>query len=126
MKNTNFNRKKIIGFAILIPLLSLFIIFGCQNDRDDQKPAQLNYSGEEIFRGIFFSQGDLPNQIEALKPEHEKSEAAIATNKNVKEFKLDFSNEIVKSINLLDPMFFNNFKKQMESKNYYAIQGKRM
>ncbi len=122
MKKINFNSKKIIGFAVLIPLLSLFIIFGCQNDGNDQNTAQLNYSGEEIFRGIFFSQGDLPNHIDALKANHEQSEAAMAANKNVKEFKLDFSKEIIKEINTLDPNYFSQFKKQMESKNYFAMQ----
>lgn len=122
MEKFIYKYRRIIKASIIVPLVLLAISYGCQNNDVDQKPDKLNYSGEEIFRGIFFSQGKLPTQIEALKPEHEKSEIAMATNKNVKEFKIDFSNEIVKSIKLLDPTFFTQFKKQMESKNYYAIQ----
>ena len=105
-----------------IPVFIFFISYGCQNSGTDEQQTQLNYSGEEIFRGIFFSQGELPNQIEALKEEHEKTENIAKTNKDVKDFQLDFSKEIIKSINTLDPTFFTQFKKQMESKNYYAIQ----
>lgn len=122
MKNFFYKYRKIIRISLVIPLMVFFISYGCQKNDDDQTTAQMNYSGEEIFRGIFFSEGELPNQIDALKAEHEKSEALSIANKSVKEFKLDFSDEIVNSINELDPEFFNNFKKQMESKNYYAIQ----
>ncbi len=107
---------------MIVPFFIFFITYGCQNSESDQQQTHLNYSGEEIFRGIFFSQGELPNQIEALKAEHDKSVNIASTNKNVKDFQLDFSNEIIKAINNLDPTFFSQFKKQMESKNYYAIQ----
>lgn len=122
MKKINFNRKKIIGFGVLIPLLSLFIIYGCQNDGNEQDSAQLNYSGEELFKGILFVQGELPKHINALKSNHEEYEATMIADKNQKEFSLDFSKEIIKEINTLDPIYFDQFKKQMESKNYFAMQ----
>lgn len=122
MKNFIYKYRKIIKVSMIVPLFIFFISYGCQNSETDQEQTHLNYSGEEIFKGIFFSQGELPNQIEALKGEHEKSENLTATNKNLKDFQLDFSKEIIKSINALDPAFFSQFKKQMESKNYYAIQ----
>lgn len=122
MKKIVYKYRNLIKATVVVPVFAFLISYGCQNNETEEQPIQLNYSGEEIFRGIFFSEGDLPNQIDALKSDHEKSEVSMATNKNLKEFKLDFSNEIVKSIKVLDPMFFSQFKKQMESKNYYGIQ----
>lgn len=113
--------KNLLKVALVLPVFLFFINYGCQSNDSDQA-AGLNYSGEEIFKGLFFLQGDLPDHIEALKAEYEKSQSAMAANKEVEEFQLEFSDEIIKSISVLDPDFFKNFKTQMESKNYYAIQ----
>lgn len=113
--------KNLLKVALVLPVFLFFINYGCQSNDSDQA-AGLNYSGEEIFKGLFFLQGELPDHIEALKAEYEKSQSAMAANKEVQEFQLEFSEEIIKSIHVLDPDFFKNFKAQMESKNYYAIQ----
>lgn len=122
MKKIIYKHRKILRALIALPLLVFFISYGCQTNGNEKNTSQMNYSGEEIFKGIFFLQGPLPNKIEALKSEYEKSKASMATNKEVGEFQLEFSKEIIKSINTLDPSFFKQFKEQMESKNYYAVQ----
>jgi len=79
-----------------------------------------NYSGEEIFKGIFFLDENFASNIEILNTsilydEIYKNEYLI---NNLKDASTLISNEIRKS----DPLFFENFEQLIKSKNEFKIK----
>lgn len=97
----------------------VFIAVSCYQDSEI---AKQDYSGEELFRGIFFLQGDVVNNLESLKPRSNQLEVAQKANPESQEFFDELVDEIVMQIKLLDPEYFTNFKSQMASKNYYSME----
>ncbi|MEJ5049614.1 hypothetical protein WH221_07225 [Chryseobacterium culicis] len=82
------------------------------------KMAQ-EYSGEELFEGIFFAYGDFAKNIESHKEIVEKVNAAPADQKDL--FNKRFSN-FVKSVKTKDADYFENFKKEILSGDNSNIQ----
>ncbi|MDR4892561.1 hypothetical protein OH816_10375 [Chryseobacterium sp. CFS7] len=77
------------------------------------------YSGEELFEGIFFAYGDFAKNIESHKEIVEKVNAAPADQKDL--FNKRFSN-FVKSVKTKDADYFENFKKEILSGDNSNIQ----
>ena len=100
--------------------IDIYIIIA--NCSQDDGVAKKDYSGEEIFRGIFFLQGDVVNHLESLHADLNKLKATQKANPESIEYFESFVNEIVTQINLLDPDYFDSFKSQLESNNYYSIE----
>ncbi|MCD9618827.1 hypothetical protein [Chryseobacterium gleum] len=82
------------------------------------KMAQ-EYSGEELFEGIFFAYGDFAKNIPSHKEIVEKINAAPADQKEL--FNERFSN-FVKSVKTKDADYFDNFKKDILSADNSNIQ----
>ncbi|MEM0941856.1 MAG: hypothetical protein AAF600_18015 [Bacteroidota bacterium] len=81
-----------------------------------------DFTGEEMFRGIFFLQGDVVNHLESLHADLDKLKVSQKANPESVEYFESFVDEIVAQIELLDPDYFDNFKSQFESNNYYSIE----
>lgn len=118
MKMKNF-RKFASKWQVILPVILVFVMVSCYQD---DEVAKQDYSGEEMFRGIFFLQGDVIHQLESLHADSDKLKISQKSNPESIEYFEDFVDEIVLQIESLDPDYFNNFKKQVESKNYYSIE----
>lgn len=79
----------------------------------------LSYSGEDIFKGIFFFQNDITEEITSIK--NSQSYYFYTTNTTFKGTIDLFSSEIVTKIYDIDENFFNNFKSLITSKNHLKI-----
>jgi SdpC family antimicrobial peptide len=111
--------KKKLSIFILLAMLSFGVFQSC-SDTEDTKPLA-QYSGEELFRAVFFLQGEATNHLQSLKPNVDQMSPAPADEK-IKKSNEAFANEIIAKINELDPKYFDNFKQQLESDNYYSIE----
>jgi hypothetical protein len=76
------------------------------------------YTGEELFRGIFFMQGEVAKSI----PMYEDMLVSLGKDKTSEEDINKFSNEIIGYMKVLDPNFFVEFQRGIESKNPYQIR----
>lgn len=100
----------------IIPIIFLaFVLISAKSAKEDNN---LGYSGEQLFRGIFFFQGNIPNQIAAFKPIKEKLDKLEPFKKIEEE---NFVNEIVSSVNGINHLYFNELKAAVESKDNYRI-----
>lgn len=114
-------RKTISKWQIITPIVCIFIFFSCYND-DETAIVKKEYSGEELFRGIFFLEGEVAQNLESLKPNLDEMEKTLRTNPEAQGYYNDFANEILKQIQILDPGFLDSFKEQIKSDNYYSIE----
>jgi len=114
-------RKVISKWQIILPMVCVFIFFSCFND-DQTAIVKKEYSGEELFRGLFFLEGEVAQRLESLKPNLDEMATAVKANAEIQKSYNDFTNEIMKQIKILDPDFLKNFKKQIHSDNYYSIE----
>jgi hypothetical protein len=105
---------------VVIPLISAMLIFStsCQQTHDTQVAS---YTGEELFRGIFFMQGAVASKITLLK-------------KIKQEYSFEEDNEVVVQYNhvineVIDVMksksnnFFHRFKVAIESGDHMKVKG---
>ncbi len=76
-----------------------------------------NYTGEEIFRGLFFFQNDIADGIPHLKNIKQALDEVGETKLSMEEL----SNISVNYIKNNYPNFFNDLKKKLESGNLYEI-----
>lgn len=121
--------KKIRMFAskmtVLIPVILTFIVSSCFQKEDlpsANLPTEENYSGEELFRGIFFLQGRVAQELNGLQQNLEQIEATMSLDENSRISYGEFSDEIINEINEIDPEFFEKFHTQLKSDNYYVIE----
>src|SRR5690606_38805461 len=102
-------------------LLSLVLIQACSNDEPSNDKPLSKYSGEELFKALYFVQGEAAIHIQSLRPKAESYKMAAIANPEIKKSSEEFSAEIVAKINELDPTYFKKFKEQLSSKNYYSM-----
>lgn len=77
--------------------------------------------GVTLFKGIFFFQGDLANNINALKYENEHINS-LKNGKQIKQVLNNFSDEAINFILKIDSNYFENFKSVIYSGNNFEIQ----
>ncbi|ELR72483.1 hypothetical protein C900_01478 [Fulvivirga imtechensis AK7] len=112
-----FHNKPTTWFCIV--LFSALIVASSCSTEEEVSPEP-EYSGEEIFRGLFFWQGPLAGKMEVLKPGAEQ----LATNMTKDQWAeyAQFSDEIVRQVNVIDPGYLAEFKRSMQSENLYEIE----
>lgn len=76
-----------------------------------------SYSGEELFRGIFFLQGEVANKLPSLYSIQTEVKDA-----NIKAQKLLLADEIIEGIKKIDSNFLSWFKVEIESDDYNRIE----
>ncbi|MDR0266570.1 hypothetical protein [Paenibacillus sp.] len=77
-----------------------------------------DFSGEELFRGIFFLQGDVVNYI----PELKKVKDSLPEAKEPEGEALKFMDSVILAMNELDAAYFKNLENAMYSKNPNQIK----
>lgn len=81
--------------------------------------AGVDFTGEEMFRGVFFSSGryaDLIPELKEFKLTNFTSDKALLAKSAATE------NEVVNKISTASPEYFNNFKQALLSRNHVTIQ----
>lgn len=127
--------KKIRKYSKTIALLLTFsFIFASCSQQDDSltnksisndfSTLQRNissYNGEEIFRGLFFLEGDFVNEINSLfesKKVFNLNNLSVEDKNKVK----TFHDYIINEINKTQPNYFNEFKESLKSNNLYTVK----
>lgn len=113
-----------IAFATLMVFVFSFGLESCsKKDDSDPTPAESKpiYSGEDLYRGLFFSEGDVSKKLANVNPNYiDLSE--FYKNESERKASDDFKNKLVASINTKFPDFFAEFKTKIESGNPLHIQ----
>lgn len=112
--------RRIIALILAIVFTQGF--YSCKKSDDiglsEEKLAAID--GEEIFKGIFFLEGSLPNEVKFLK-----SKLAVANDINlsneVRIQKQKIVDEIISNINSVSPNYFKELEKAFKSENYYDL-----
>lgn len=120
--------KKIRKFGSKIAMIlaaSLLFVSCSQYDDNlsDGNRLQDKYSGEEIFKGLFFFQNNISENVPLLKTMKE----SLDKMKNHEDITLaltDISNTTVAFINKKHPNFFNELKTVLKSGNRFEIEEK--
>lgn len=124
MKNFRKHSKK-----IALVLLSSFIFVNCSQQDDNintsnkdnnsilQRSGKI-YSGEELFKSIFFGQGEFAKNISLYNDVVKEFEEGKL---NDSDFKLRFNN-FVKKVNEYNPNFFKNFQQNIYSGDPLIVQ----
>lgn len=122
------NRYRLIGkhksilFAVVAAVCSTFVIGlgSC-----DDKMGGINkteYSGEELFRGLFFLEGEVAKKIPFFDPIISYYENSIKENPNLAVEKSRQVNKTVQKVNEINPYFFDQLKKEIESKDFNRVR----
>jgi SdpC family antimicrobial peptide len=121
----NYIRKWAIKPVVILPLLSwvLIVCTGCHQELIRESKPQ--FSGEELFRGIFFFEGRLVETLPTLKENYNIIKDLIETEKtidiNSKE-SIDFKQKVVDRIREKNKSFFDSFKIALYSGNPYDVK----
>ncbi|WP_018675840.1 hypothetical protein [Riemerella columbina] len=104
---------------VFISLLTIvFILVSCNRDSDDIN-NRFDFTGEEIFKGIFFQEGKFVDRVQSLS---DISRDAIVLSPEMEKDKQLLINDVIQNINNKNPYFFENFKKDIKSGNYIKIE----
>src|SRR5688572_18970645 len=121
--------RKIHNYAskpyLILPLCITLLFASCTKNEVNSDTgtsiselSQKTYTGEQLFRGIFFAEGTVAAAINELK------------DLNIRNFlegeelnrALYFQDELIKRIAAEDPVFFNTFRLAMQSRDHLRIQ----
>lgn len=81
-------------------------------------------NGEDIFKGMFFLQNDLLNEVESVKDLKIIYDKKIKENPEINKNMIEYSQEVTEYIKTKYDGFFTEFEKSMRSGNYYEIEKK--
>lgn len=110
--------SKINKWLLAVPMCLLLVAVSCSTE--EEVTPEADYTGEEIFRALFFLDGPLTGKMEVLKPGAEQLAAGM-NESNKLEYR-DFMGEIISRVNEIDPNYFSEFKQHMKSDNLYEIE----
>ncbi len=115
-------RKRKKNLSIVLSLLLLTLTVGCQltNSKDSLVVDKMDYSGEQIFRGIFFGQGAVAPLLSTYSV-MKKINQNIEKSGKAKKFK-KARNLLMQTIGSMHPDFFNYFEQKMESGDRVIIK----
>jgi hypothetical protein len=100
--------------------MSFLILFAnCNTYNDSLIPQRAEFSGEELFKSIYFGEGEFAKNIVQLEKIAVINEQI--SDENRKEFDQKTS-ELISSIKKSNPTFFNDFKMNISSANHQNIQ----
>ena len=100
------------------------ILLGCNQDFNSIEKSRFDhYSGEDLFKGIFFSKGEIAEMIPVIKNSRTFYDVEKYTNQTegFEEFE-KATNGIVENIKTKNPSYFSNFGRVIKSKNHILIQ----
>lgn len=91
-------------------------IVSCAKQVNDMNKPQ--YTGEALFRGIFFFQGDIPSKISSFSRIKEGLDK-MGPLKKIEED--NFIDKMVQKVKIMNPNYFEELSAAVESKDNYAI-----
>jgi|GEM_PF-5055119 len=117
--------KKSKFSKLLSIVMSILLVQGFYSCSSDDNSALSNaelsaLKGEEIFKGIFFLEGNLPSQVKFLRKKLEVANEINMT-EDVSKAKSQIIEEIILGIKDVSPSYFSDLKKSFNSKNNYAL-----
>ncbi|ANN35633.1 hypothetical protein A9498_30115 (plasmid) [Bacillus thuringiensis serovar coreanensis] len=104
----NIHFKKLLTLVMVIILLATLLLF-FNRSNSVNAAGNKDFSGEELYKGIIFGQGEVANLFPEVWNEEKTS------NVNNKE-SLKITTMIVNEMKLSDPFYFINLKKAVNSK----------
>jgi|GEM_PF-3734658 len=114
-------------FAIL--LTASFLFASCSSDSNEDNSASEakakteltaeNLSGKELFKAVIFADGALANKIDFVK-DHFDVLSTLKTQEEINSFR-SAENEAISYLEKNDPLFFDNFKKSMLTRDPSVI-----
>ncbi|MBT8317778.1 MAG: hypothetical protein HKP59_09120 [Lutibacter sp.] len=111
--------KKIKNLILLT--LCLILSISCSNDSDSFEPEVIEFTGKEIFEGIFFTHGDFINHVPSIL----NSFSYLELKKLAQDDKINYSIKVAEILNEIEKKnttYFNSFKKSIQSKNQLQIE----
>ncbi len=112
-------RKKLKFLSLFMSFCILFASCSQYDDSTAVDDNSVDFTGQDIFKSVFFADGDFASKINSYD-DNVKSMSLLSD-----EQRLEFSkgmNEMIASIESNDPIFFENFKNDITSKNHLQIQ----
>ncbi|MFT5892626.1 MAG: SdpC family antimicrobial peptide [Dokdonia sp.] len=112
-------RKKLKFLSFFMSFCILFVSCSQYDDGTAIDDNSADFTGQDIFKSVFFADGDFASQISSYE-DNVRSMSLLS-----EEQKIEFSkgmNEMITSIESTDPIFFENFKNDITSKNHLQIQ----
>lgn len=109
-------------------LAFLFTFVSCSKDIGNSPSSKgtlkssTTMSGEEIFAGVFFFQGNLSNTIASLKPIRDNIESLNLREPQIKVNLKSMSDEMISIINTDYPNFFAEFKTKITSNDLNLVK----
>ncbi len=104
----------------------MFIVFSCQQSESiiEPEPEMIaeNFTGEEIFRGIFFYQGDIIENFDSIQKDKETIETTFDANPEAELVYKEFVDQIIEKIKIIDPDYFEKFKIKISTDNLYQVE----
>ncbi|ANN35629.1 hypothetical protein CN936_09555 [Bacillus cereus] len=102
--------KRVVPILLSFMLMFSFVI----SPKSQAKTTTPNYTGEEMFLGVFFGQGE----VAKLFPEMwNKENLKSANNKESKKF----LNDLVAEMKQVDPSYFNKLEQSIKKGDFVAI-----
>lgn len=113
--------RKIMGNIYVASFLVFTFVFASCG-RPEAETPEISYGGEDIFRAVFFLQGEAVTKLEALQGQLVKKQAMFRTYPGAEKASAEFAEEIISQIKKFEPAYFDQFKKQIQSDNLFKIQ----
>jgi hypothetical protein len=107
-------KMKII--KLIFALCFVLSIFSCSKSISDYNKPK--YTGEELFRGLFLFQGDIPKSIPTFSKIAEGLNKMDLKRKHEQDM---FADEIVVKMNQIAPNYFSELSTAIESKDNYKV-----
>ncbi len=105
---------------VIAALCFLFVLVSCEREEDaNPEPQTVEFTGKELFKGVFFTEGKIGKQIDLY------SERALLMENLSQEDRSQASEQTNKVVDYIDrahPGFFQEFKAALHSKNHNAIK----
>ena len=114
--------------------LIVFIAASCSKKTTDsyEKEEQINtyqrnickssLTGEEIFRGLFFLEGNIPYNLPSLAQFAIDLESVQANKPNVEYHRKELANDLIANIIKIDSNFFTKFDEKIKSPDYFEVK----
>ncbi|MFH6993128.1 hypothetical protein [Flavobacterium sp. FlaQc-48] len=106
-------------------VLFIFIVFtSCEEDQYNKKGTEVslkNYNGRELFEGILFAKGEVANLLQPIRQSYSYYEINSIDDDSKKEFD-NKTNDLLNFIENENPHYFDDFKKNITSKNHIKIR----
>ncbi len=105
--------------SLIMCVILLFFTTQCGNSLENIEPKK-EFTGEELFRGIFLMQGEVASQISLFQKI--KSTYDFEANEEVRLQYSKVVDELINMISTKHPWFFKDFKSAITSGDHFEVQ----